>query len=207
VIRYLPKGFYAGVQGSARYYTWAPLPDTLQTDPTQPVLSAEAVGGWWSEPLAVNVRVGGALGTSTRTVGAHLVGAWSPKAVLRPWIEGRMGWAEGADTVTATRLGGLNPYVVPLAGAAWAEFWVEDYAAVRAGPRVTFAKGWLAPVVDAAVFDDTTAWGLAAVGHAEAGAFYIDLGVGVSPQLDRPDGVRAGTAYVLLGWKRVASGG
>lgn len=52
---------------------------------------------------------------------------------LLPRFELRAGWARGQDRVLRTRLGGLNPYVVPLAGAAWAEWLVERYVAGRAG--------------------------------------------------------------------------
>ena len=44
------------------------------------------------------------------------------------------------------------------------------------------------------------ATGFAGLAHWQPGRFYAEGGVGISPDLERPDGVLAGTVYALIGW-------
>lgn len=194
-VAYLQGGFYLGVQGSLRYYAFAPLPRTVDTAEARPVWVSEVVAGWWSEAADVYVR-GGVTWSNGWVPGVHLVGDVHPTGPVAPWIQVHAGIAENTDLVTAVRLGGMNPYVVPLAGAAWAEFWVEDYAAVRVGPRFQAGGHWLAPLVDAAVFDGRSAWGLGTMGHVQVKRFGFDVGAGLAPELKRLDRSWAASWYV-----------
>lgn len=194
---YLPKGWYVGLQGSLRYYAFAPLAQTVSTAASRPVWANEAVLGWYSEPADLVVRGGVTLSPGTVSPGVHLLATLHPRAPVAPWVEVRAGVAENTDLVTSTRLGGLNPYVVPLAGAGWAEFWVEDYVAVRVGPRLRYREQWLAPVVDGAWFDGRAAWGAGAMAHGSWRGWGLDLGFGLAPEL-RPAGALASSTYVRV---------
>lgn len=194
---YLPHGFYVGAQAAVRYYMFAGLPQTAEVAESRPVASAEAIGGWWSETAEVWVRAG-VTHSKGWVPGAHLVARLHPRGTVAPWVVVHAGGAENAEIVTYSRLGGLNPYVVPLAGAAWAEFWVEDYAAVRAGPRFRADEHWVAPFVDAALFDGREAWGLGGMAHAQLGRVGFDVGAGVSPGAVRPNRTWSGCTYVLM---------
>lgn len=194
-VAYLDGGFYLGVQGSLRYYTFVALPETQQLARARPVGVAEVLAGWWTEQADVYVR-GGVTWSKGWVPGVHVVGDIHPVGPVAPWIQIHAGVAENADIVTATRLGGMNPYVVPVAGVAWAEFWVEDYAAVRVGPRFRSGEHWVAPLVDGAVFDDRQVWGVGGMGHLQVKRFGLDVGAGVAPELERLDRNWAACWYV-----------
>ena len=96
------------------------------------------------------------------------------------------GVAEGTDDLTSTRLGGLNPYVVPLAGAFWGEFWVEDYAAARVGPRWQTERARLALLADLATFDGQQQAGVAVDTRLTFGdRAFVAAALGVAPGLER----------------------
>ncbi|MEZ4316423.1 MAG: hypothetical protein R3F61_02915 [Myxococcota bacterium] len=195
VVRYGPKGTYAGLQASVRYVAFAALPATAEVAPDRLVAHPEAVLGWYSEPADLYVHGGVAVMPGILSPGLHATLRVHPPGPLMPWLEVRAGVAENTDIVTKTRLGGLNPYVVPLAGAAWAEFWVEDYAAVRAGPRLTVREHWVAPIVDAAWFDGRTAVGVGGYVHVGIRSWALDLGAGIAPGLPRARRDWAGSTY------------
>ena len=157
-VRYGPKGLYAGLQGNGRRYLLGEGLLVAQPDPVLTatadkldksdvfIVRAEAVGGWWSPaahawliagldwvPDAVDPVVHG------QKVQPHLnlTATWRPEeGLLVPRAELRAALASGQGGLTATRVGGLNPYVVPVAGAGWGELWAESYVALRAGPEV-----------------------------------------------------------------------
>ena len=101
--------------------------------------------------------------------------------------------------LTLTRLGGLNPYVVPLAGAAWAEFRVQNYAAARLGMTLssTHVDGGL--LVDAAAFEGRIEAGVAALVRGRLGRWFAEATVGWAPWLARQPGHPAVSGFVLLG--------
>ena len=136
-------------------------------------------------------------------------------------VEGWGAYASGQGAFTRTRVGGLTPYVVPMAGAAWAEWWVQDYAVGRVGaaagsvgmatpaPRVR-ARGQLA--ADVAAFSDPTVYvstlgvepTLHAVGFSASGKltykhFYTDLAVGYAPWIPRQEGYSRASAFFRVG--------
>ncbi len=200
-VRYLSRGLYAGGQGSARYYVFSPYggsPATPLDD--RPVLGGDALLGWWTPEAQAWARVGVDVNGGT----------WSPHAQvelksrglqpLAPRFELRAGWAHDQDEVLRTRVGGLNPYVVPLAGAAWGELWVEDYAALRAG------GGWHGERVEADLLVDVVSSDLqaSAAGFAldtrwKVQRLYLDADLGVAPFLERQEGVGAWSAWLVFG--------
>lgn len=199
---HLGGGFWAGAQATARAYGFVASSTNPSPSANRVVLTPEAIAGWWTESADLSVRAGASW--SVKAFSPHLHGQLSvhPEGPVAPFFELRAGVAEGTDVVTKTRLGGLNPYVVPLAGAAWAELWVEDYAALRAGPRLWFGKSHLSVVVDSAVFDGRTETGLAGLLHLASGHVSADVSVGVSPGLRREGDRLAGSTFVLLGYHR-----
>jgi len=99
-------------------------------------------------------------------------------------------------------VGGLNPYVVPVAGAAWAEWWVEDYVAVRAGGEVHTPTVDVLLFTDVAAFDGPqgggTAVGLGLAPTVQVGPVDVALAGGVVPWVERQDGVARWSSYVLV---------
>ena len=138
---------------------------------------------------------------------------------LFPLAELRAGWATGQSDLVATRLGGLTPYNVPLAGAAWAEFWVQDYAAGRLGLVLHVSESQFGLLADGAVFTPPAvtslpnppvynqALGFAATAGFKHKLYYGDLAVGVSPWLVRTNGWPL-SVYFQFGsaWGRLTKG-
>ena len=193
-LRYLPRGLYVGTAGSAR--VWAFTGGSPSLEPRL-VLSPDLLVGWWSEPVHAWLRAGADV---SPVVAPHLqlrVQARAPWR-LAPFADLYLGVASNQDEVTLTRLGGLNPYVVPLAGAAWGEFWVEDHAVAHVG------AGWHGERIEADLFSDlaafdgarTAAFGaLLALAHAP---WSLELKGGVAPWIDRAPGVSPAAGWVLL---------
>lgn len=216
--------------------------DTERSVPTAQLRAeAAGIVGFWSEHAHVWVRggahfapdahpigldyplygkvVGGPLDLVARDAGApvqpfvSVTGVARPKDwTLAPRVEARAGTGHGMDAISRARLGGMNPYVVPLSGAAWAEFWVEDYVAVRAGPSLQSGRFTVEAVVDAAWWSDPTDWraadaetanALSGVGYGlltrfQPNRLYIDVDGGIAPDLPRVDGI-AWTAWTVVG--------
>jgi hypothetical protein len=155
LIRYGPHGLYGGAQISARALHFVAREETDFDAPSPHFVGgASAIGGFWSPALSAYATIGveGVVPFSASTAPSWMlpygaVGAeWVPSAAvevqadprwwLSPIAEVRAGYAEGAGAALAYRLGGQMPYVVPIAGAAWGEFWARDYAAARLGLAV-----------------------------------------------------------------------
>lgn len=196
-LRYGPRGLYGGAQASARVWLFHPLAATaIEVPGPTPVVSADAIGGWWRPALHAWVRAGA--DWTPDGLAPHV--AWDARGrwpgVFTPRAEVRGAVAAHQGDVLRTRVGGLNPYVVPVAGAAWAEWWAEDFVAVRAGPGLTAGRVDAAVVADAAWIDGLVVAGLAATCRYETGPWTVELAAGGSPWIDRPRGVPA--ASVLL---------
>lgn len=212
VQRYLGKGVYAGLEGHVRGYAFAAMPDTTRSVPgPRLVARTDAVLGWWTEAAAVKLVPGAHLAPGAgAVVQPHVLGEarWTPAWTVHPRVELRAGWAQGQDDVTRTRLGGLNPYVVPLAGAAWAEWWVEDYAAARLGPELVTDPFELALLVDLAAFSDRfapdrfdgRAVGLAIDTRSSWRRLFLDLDLGYAPSIPRPGGHGRVSVWLALGF-------
>jgi hypothetical protein len=204
-IEYLAHGFYAGVEGSVRGYLFSRRSAATQIAAPAPtlVLSPQLRVGWWSEEAEL-VATGGA-DVEQRVTAPKLTAfaratphAWLGS--IAPLFELRAGWAEREDAITRTRLGGLNPYVVPLAGAAWAEWWVEDYAALRGGIDVRMLEAEFAWGLDVARFDGASAFGLFALFRRGFGPVEVDAVFGWAPEIPRQSGVPR-----VSGWLRVGA--
>ncbi len=197
---YLPEGFYAGASADGRLYDFGPLPETTAPIPAaRGVFSPTGTLGWWRRDAQAEVRLGADLqssGSAPRIAGRLRI---APEWTLGPLIEIQAGAARGQDFLTLTRLGGLNPYVVPMAGAAWAEFRVQSFATARLGPRVVGESGHLAVVTDLAAFDGQSAFGIAALGRYTWGARFVEASAGFAPALRRQSGLPALSVWLLGG--------
>ncbi|MBM4366604.1 MAG: hypothetical protein FJ102_10355 [Deltaproteobacteria bacterium] len=151
---YLPRGGWVGVDAHARYWSFGAT-DSTEIDVPVPHLSARGAlqggvwtpgiellaeaGLYWAMPLAEGTTyVQGPEGSSiAQAVGngispfGRLYARAQADAQVAPGIEVRAGHAPDVGAVYAERVGGQMPYVVPLAGAAWGEFWAESYVATR----------------------------------------------------------------------------
>lgn len=204
---YLPAGFYAGLQGSARLYLlWARENTTVPPPGLVPVFSAEAVVGHYTPTSHVQIRAGGDAELDRLAPHVFAEASLRPDWAIAPRIELRAGWAMNQDAILRTRLGGLNPYVVPLAGAAWAEFWVENYVALRVGPSLRTPLPGRSPhslelslVSDIVGFDGTTAVGFGALGSWRYRRLFLNASLGVAPWLQRQPGLVPLAGFVLFG--------
>lgn len=192
ILRYLPRGFYAGGQMVGRRWFFS---DTY-TD--RWIGTADGLLGYWRSSDVngwgrVGVDIWGPVSPHAQVqFMARPSWTWSPRAAV--WA----GWASGQDDVTRTRVGGLNPWVVPLAGAGWSEFWVEDYAALRSGGGFNGERLRVDAVVDLVVADGWTAVGFALDGTVSIREWEADLAIGYAPWIQRQPGVARTTAWVLL---------
>jgi hypothetical protein len=207
-VRYLPASLYVGVGGAARVYVfWARDEHTTVPPPgPTPLFTADAVLGHYTPISHIWVRAGADVELDKVmphvVVEAKIRPAWG----FAPLVEVRAGWAMNQDYITRTRLGGLNPYVVPLAGAGWAEFWVQDYIALRAGPSVRARLPGsgphtldLTPVVDFAGFDGHTALGFGLLAKWLYRRYSLEASFGYAPFIERQEGVVRVAGFLLFG--------
>lgn len=101
--------------------------------------------------------------------------------------------------MTRARIGGLNPYVVPVAGVPWAGFLSSRYASVRMSGHVDGGGTEWVALADAVLVQDVRRDGgdgfspVVGIGlgwDARLGPWQIDAMVGYAPELDwqRVDG-------------------
>ncbi len=201
-VRYLGHGLYA--RGALTLREWFFVAtDTTRIalpDPTF-IASPELTLGWWRPDVELTATAGADLGQNGAAPRGRLFFRYTPEARVGPRVELRAGLAHGQDDLTKTRLGGLNPYVVPLAGAAWAELWVERYVALRAGPRATLGPVELSLVADLAWVDDgRRLFGVAALTRVGLDApWFVEASVGYAPELPRPTDLGRYGVWVLVG--------
>jgi hypothetical protein len=216
--RWGPHGLYGAVEAFARGCWFVPLPSSVLDVPDTWWGHAALVGGYWDDRGRA-ARISAAFDATRARVAPQvtLEATLRPAGAVAPIGEIRVGWAANQDDVLATRLGGMTPYEVPLAGAAWAEFWVEDYAATRLGAQVR--AGDLEPyaVVDAAVWDYPAATTLPNPPARQGGVggalgtrwtpdpVRLDVSVGWSPDLPRRDGASPWSVFLLAGvdWRGI----
>ena len=216
-VRYGPFGLYYGgrVAGDAFWITRGA--DSPRQDPgPRQVAAADAILGFWRPDLSAWARGGTdvELREGTTLISPHLAAQahWTPEItvsglVLGPRVEAWAGVAEQQDDLLRTRLGGLNPWVVPLAGAAWGEWWVEDYGVARLGGTIGFGGTGpgvvglrVSPFVDLASFDEESAWGAGLGLRAWRGRLFLDLTGGAAPTIPRQQGYEALSVWFSLGW-------
>jgi len=185
-----PAGAYLSLAASAREYFFGAIPGGIAADP-ELVLGPTLRLGLWTSAVRGSVALGfDLLAQGSATVAPRIEATLrvrpsvdlGPLAV-GPWLEGWGAFADGQDDTTLTRIGGLNPYVVPLAGAGWAEWWAEDYLAGRAGIFAAFLGVDLAIVIDAAhlsspLFTTRDEWGAGVVASGRWGSFFAELSGG-----------------------------
>ena len=183
-----------------RAWWFLPTPTTTVDVPGWTnIATVRGLGGWWTEAASVDVYFGVDLRDDRAS--PHLASRWrwTPDWRIRPMMCGQFGWAQGQDAITLTRLGGINPYVIPLAGAAWAEFRVEDYAAVQLGPSLNFEKWNVDLLTHVAHFSGRTKFGLGPRLQLQPGRLGIEVSAGYAPTLERQRGP-AISGYLLLTW-------
>jgi hypothetical protein len=182
--RWLPHGMYLATELWARWYVFTPLPGSELEVPDQGWLRLDGIaGGWWDDGHW-QVRLAGGLDQTTELAlpSPHASATFlaHPRGRLAPLAELRLLWAHGQDDVLKTRLGGLTPYHVPLAGAAWAEFWVEDAAAARVGVVGRAGVLTVGTVLDGAVWNSGSAAGVGLLSRLDSGSWFGELSVGRS---------------------------
>jgi len=120
-------------------------------------------------------------------------------------------FATGVDDLSRARVGGLNPYVVPLAGAPWAAFLADKVVAVQGSAHVRlFGKAEVGVLGDLVWLDDLERTGssdaglMAGVGlfaDLRLGAFQIDLRAGWTPTVDWQASRGQFGIFGALGWQ------
>ena len=199
-VLHLPAGLWAGLDGAAKVFFFGATSTTkIPVPPTARLFTAAAQLGWWSPWLNLRVRAGADLRDDTVAPFARLVGALEPKWWLAPHVKVHAGISDGQDAITQTRVGGLSPYAVPVAGSGWAEWWVDDYAAVRAGPRVSWSSGHATVFGDLVFFDRQRAEGIGVEARQTYGAWFAEVAAGYAPRIPRAPGVGRFGAWLRVG--------
>jgi hypothetical protein len=194
--------------GRARLnYTWWGLEsDSSQWEPHQPFMRVEGV--------AAGLSLGAAWRADDRSWGTReqldsspvrANNPDSPNATVRQWFRAgvtvselvrlqfaeRASWGWGEDDLTRDRVGGLNPYVAPVAGLPWAALVSGRYVTGRADVRLTapadhefgvFIDGAaVADIRRTGAFDTWTATGgTGLLADLRWGAWKADVRVGAS---------------------------
>lgn len=235
--RYLPRGLYVGGEGFVRQHWFraesdsGPWADAVPG----PELRAEAAAsaGFWHPAVHVWMRAGvhlapdaqpGLVAPSSTEAASSVQPIVSLTLTSRPpearltarselrLVAGGIGEDNVQDALSRTRVGGLSPYVVPLAGAGWAEFWVESVAAVRIGPSLKIKRTELEALLDGAVWSTPTDWGASPGGAPTSGwgtalrvrsgwaeRGFVEVDLGYAPTLERPGGFPAVKGWLLTG--------
>lgn len=214
--RWGPHGLYWGVQGFVRPFVVWKQPSGTGSPEVDLWGQALWVGGLHTEQVHARISLGADV-TSTSVhphveLWAETDGPWQVSPVTGVWLGG----VGDTGEITAIRLGGLTPYHVPFAGAAWAEFWVEQFAVGRLGGRVTFGPVRLRALVDAGTWREArlpyravTAVGLALDAQWRSeGGWFAQLTVAHSPTLPRGEGVWPVPVWFAIGrdWAPIRRG-
>ena len=202
--RYLGHGWYTGGMARAEVWAFAANTDTTLDVPSpRPVFTTRLGGGYWSDAVSLDVGGGVLLDGTEWVPQADGVFRAHPEREFEPFIELRVGVSANATEISKARLGGLNPYVVPLAGAGWAEFRVANYAAARIGPAARIGRVYAAAFADLATFDGQAAYGVGATAAYTGGPWTMSMTGGVAPGLQRQQGEAiAGFATLEHAWRR-----
>ena len=221
--RYGPAGTYFGGAGWVRAYFF----DTYGGGARAFVGNGDATLGIWRSEFSAALRAGAHIEAAggAPALQPHLQAelAWHPDTLVAPVANAWAALAQGETAVTRTRIGGLTPYGVPMPGAAWAEWWVEDYAAARIGlaagstgmnepASVVRGRGSLTGELAwmSAPYGDVDAPRLA-VGFSAGGTLtwrrtYLSTDVGYAPWIPRAPGVSRVSVFFRLGldWSEVS---
>lgn len=146
----LPPNTWVGTLG-AHYTFWNVETDSSQWQTHQPFM--RILGNAFGVSVAADLRSderGWGRRTGTPDVDARANRPTTPIVTIRQWARAgfrlvgplrvqlaeQAAWGWGEDDLTRDRIGGLNPYVVPVAGLPWAGLVSGRYAAGRAELRL-----------------------------------------------------------------------
>ena len=127
-------------------------------------------------------------------------------------LEERAGIGFGEDDLSRVRIGGQNPYVIPIPGAPWAAWLTDAYVSARAALPIDLGAGLeLGPTLAAAWLRDPdragsetmgAVWGAGATAQWWRGPWQIDVRGGVSPTWTAARDALAWSAWVSAGWSQ-----
>lgn len=198
--RHAGHGFWYGGRAGAEYYLFQARPETTIAVPDPRLIATvDLLAGRWLREFEITIRAG--LDWS-EDLQPHIAADlhWGPRWLVAPRLEVWAGAAERQDFVTRTRMGGLSPWAVPLAGAGWGELWVEDYVVARVGPTVGVEGFRAGPFVDLAAWDDDATTTFGAGGRFWRGRFYVEAAGGYAPWIERQEGVSRLAAWASVGF-------
>ena len=209
--RYLPRGAYLGAQAQGARWWFSPLDSTTIAPLANRTVLQGALGAGLYHDEARRLYLSGGLDLDDGAPAPFLRGEghFTPtNRRVAPHLEAWGGLAAGESAVTRTRVGGLHPYGVPLAGAGWAEWWAEDYVVGRLGLSMGDPAGVperrslrLAMVVDAGNVDGLGVTGLGTLLDADWGGLFGRVHAGYLPSAVRPPGVSRLSMYLSAGWE------
>jgi len=224
---FLGRGWYGEASGWAQRHWFVPLePATIEVADRSWVHGEATLGGWFADGTR-QMRLGAGVDRTWSADGdlvspfAQLTARWAPSLDVRtvaPRFDLAARWADGADAVVATRVGGMTPYHVPLAGAAWAELWVEDLLAARGTLAAKVVDGddrlvlhgavdavaWTGTDDPLAPLDDGVGVGVEAGLRWTRQVVFADVRAGYAPALERQSGVWPVPVYLLVGVDQAA---
>ena len=132
---------------------------------------------------------------------------WQAHGRLRVQLAQHAAYSDGEDDLSRQRIGGLNPYVVPLPGAPWAALLAGNFGSAAASAHVRLLGDVEAgPLVAAVHLQDPhrtgaeawgTQWGAGGFLDWRHGPWQADLRVGWSPTAADQ---HAFGMYLALGW-------
>jgi|SRR5579871_1651414 len=199
-LRYRTLGVYAGFAASARVYFFGKPDSSTATVPdTTSLVTLDLVLGRWSPELHAWARVGTDLQNTSLQPHLYAEVIYHPVATIAPRLELRAGAGYHQTFLTRTRLGGLNPYVVPLAGAGWAEFLVDDFVAARLAVAWSTRFTEAGAAVDAAAFDQRLQTGFALLFRGHYRRWFGEAQLGWAPWIERQPGVANVSLWLLVG--------
>lgn len=149
------------------------------------------------------------------TVSARALSGMPIGRSARLQLEQRVVATVGLDDTERPRVGGMNPWVVPVAGLPWASHVPNHVAAQRASLHLAAGRGVeVGPIVDVAWIDDIDRTGGAAGIRGGVGAFVdarlqswqVDTRIGYAPPSEHLDAPGRFTLFVGVGraWRRDA---
>ncbi len=132
--------------------------------------------------------------------------------ILRTQLTQFAALGRGEDDLTRVRLGGMNPYVIPIAGAPWAALLSENLVAVEWSLNVGLASGLeIGTLLDGAYVQDVRRlgqddydWvlGTGLFMDWRLGNFQIDVRAGWAPGQQEAFSDHQLAAFAAVGWNR-----
>ena len=199
-IHHLPHAWYLGGRGSARVYEFGQVATTAIRVPKRTFrLTPEFVLGRWSETLKLELIAGMEWVDEERRGYAKGFARYQPEWALSPLVATYGGYSKDLPDLTKTRIGGLNPYVIPLSGGAWAEWWVERYIVGRAGLVWSHSNLKLMLLYDIGKLDNLPFYsGAQARAHYRYDSWAIEISIARGIDIPRQPDVSAWSSWVAL---------